>query len=78
MNDTQLYINTTKGSPMKNSPSKHSTLFRPVNNPESSEKKRISYINTPVKRSRSRSSHGGGSSRGSSKNADSEDEAEEP
>lgn len=34
----------------------------------------MSYINTPAKRSRSRSSHGGGSSRGSSKHGDSGDE----
>jgi hypothetical protein len=78
MNDTSLYITTTKGSPMKNSPSKNNTLFRAtrINNPESSEKKRISYLNTPAKRSNSRSSKGSSRSRSKSNIGDDSEEEE--
>jgi hypothetical protein len=76
MNDTSLYITTTRGSPLKNSPSKMSTIRAATClNPESSEKKRISYLNTPAKRSLSRSSKG--SSRSRSNRGDESDEAEE-
>ena len=79
MNESSLYIMTTKGSPMKNSPSKNNTMHRrtQVNNPESSEKKRISYMNTPNQRSNSRSSKGSSRSRSKSNRGEDSDEGEE-
>jgi hypothetical protein len=62
-----VYVTTTRGSPIKTSESPTKTLTTQRLNPESSTRKRQSYVNTPRRpNSRSSSRNGGGSQRSQS------------